>query len=1615
MSNIIIEPFVNNKLENLIINTIIPSYLPSLNKIDLEFLSKMMIRLLNIMAVIFEFYGREDEIYYQLYQNDYQDIKWLLTHLLPYINPEGDINKLSSFEELFSKKYKNVDINKEEPLYVYSNLQYNRCTRNENNYQEIKFDKKYLEHNFYLLIDTIKTMSHKLFVNWMDVLPYNLISLTDTNLYIKTNYKFRNNTFSDWDPYQDIKLELTEKKAINNIYHKSESLGLVDIYNTISNDFYENIKQIKWLIYDIEINSKELPYLPSLFVFDQIFKLDIANEYDWNELSEKQQNDFSLKFKNLKNSINKKTSVVIYDEIVVSNNAIYIMIKGFLFQFAKTYKNINTAIKEGFVPLNTEDGKIINVDVDDFDEDDEIAVDLDIAYSLKTLTAKHTYEYIIDSIKKLKQTWFSLHLLSPDKKKIRSIKAGLSRDEQYLFTKYNTNSNIKNTFFITLKNVYNWCKSLIHYVDGKKYVQLPSHWKSLTDFHQKLIIKRLNDSGSANDFKNKDFWAIIGRKKLEVISRAYKLDNKLTLEELNSLIFTTIKTFMAEFIMQNLIMKGVLTQFMPNREVTNKIILGNKKVSSILVNNIFKINDNNLRLTSSYHYLTKLPYAYMDKMTVQAEGQSNQLGHSFFEYLGKYDEGYTAGALNWVAQIGFCHKFLNNRVSFITGATGVGKSTQVPNLFLYYLMAVGYKNSGKVACTAPRQAPTEENAEYVSELLGVPVATYNLPKKEPTKNFYVQIQSRARKHIKNASIPILKYITDGSLILEFTDPTIKQKIVKELDDSLESETLSYRNENIYDVIIIDEAHEHNQYMDMLMTLLKLPIILNNSVKLVILSATMDDDEPRYRRFFRDVNDNRKYPLDNWIAKNSLDRINIDRRYHISPPGISTRFKIDEYYLPGADPLQVTLDIVRKNPTGDILVFQIGVADITKFIEKINPLLPPDTIALPFHGQVKNREFIQKIDKKKKDLRISKSDNFDSNIDPTVGNNNYNRVVIVATNVAEASITISSLKFVVDTGTQKNNVYDYKKRGEILKDISISESSRLQRKGRVGRKSSGTAYFLYQEGKMKNNKTCYIISTMDLSLQIYSKLRKSAKEDVFLSNKYDPNAPKKKFKVEDYKLKMIIEQYFIEQRHYYEYYGNDQHYDYQNYHNVDEYYQTGYSKDTLIDDKGYFYMIHPDELLIDRNINGNIVKSRNEKDVSVKNYIMKSKKMESFMYLLNDYLYLDNENKTYLGIVIIKLMEKLEIIQSIARMIVYSMIFGCENEMTKIIALLEAGGFSSRFDIKNFGLSNNNKTDFTKLNKLADSKTSDILILFNTISRIGKLFEVNKFNDDLTSPYYINKVISSNKKFNKGIKYYQELIDKTIKSERIDRDDKKAYDDFNAELERVCLDEFNSKIDLIGNWFNQYGINRDIAPIYFFNWIRLRKMIRINIDKNIKNIISKIKVKEIENLAVNKKIIYTLLFTFPFNICKKIEGSGYYLSVYNPSIANMYEIASFSPYKFIPKMIIDSMYTSNYLLYLNLNIEFGTFEMLNYIQEEDIYKLSNIYNSENIYNKTINKNDIVEYTEKMVHPEKYDIKPKKAVYNAIRKINTTSDQIINDIKKNNKNSNKNVINILGTHS
>ena len=160
----------------------------------------------------------------------------------------------------------------------------------------------------------------------------------------------------------------------------------------------------------------------------------------------------------------------------------------------------------------------------------------------------------------------------------------------------------------------------------------------------------------------------------------------------------------------------------------------------------------------------------------------------------------------------------------------------------------------------------------------------------------------------------------------------------------------------------------------------------------------------------------------------------------------------------------------------------------------------------------------------------------------------------------------------------------------LVTLNISESSRLQRKGRVGRTGPGHVYYTYKKGLMENNKILFEFSTGNISDVIFSSIQEKLNENqITLANLL--------------KNKQIKEQFFSlynTSKGVFNYRGNPTQYDYdydKKY--VPQKFDTGYDSKTLYDANGNFYIVHPEELYIERDLMGRI-KASLKKDINYKN-------------------------------------------------------------------------------------------------------------------------------------------------------------------------------------------------------------------------------------------------------------------------------------------------------------------------------------------------------------------------------------------------------------------------------
>lgn len=246
----------------------------------------------------------------------------------------------------------------------------------------------------------------------------------------------------------------------------------------------------------------------------------------------------------------------------------------------------------------------------------------------------------------------------------------------------------------------------------------------------------------------------------------------------------------------------------------------------------------------------------------------------------------------------------------------------------------------------------------------------------------------------------IKLVTDGMLLAETQgDP--------ELAD--------------YDTIIIDEAHERSLNIDFLLGYLKQLLPRRPELKVIITSATIDPQ--RFSRYFNGAPiiqvAGRRYPVE--IRYRPLVSEDEDERDRSMPEAILE-----------------ALDELAQETTGDVLVFLPGERDIREAAESLRKHHPPGTEILPLFGRLSAAE----------QQRVFASHD--------------RRRIVLATNVAETSLTVPGIRHVVDSGLARISRYSYRTKVQRLPIEPISQASADQRAGRCGREAPGVCIRLYTE-------------------------------------------------------------------------------------------------------------------------------------------------------------------------------------------------------------------------------------------------------------------------------------------------------------------------------------------------------------------------------------------------------------------------------------------------------------------------------------------------------------------------------------------------------------------------
>ena len=258
---------------------------------------------------------------------------------------------------------------------------------------------------------------------------------------------------------------------------------------------------------------------------------------------------------------------------------------------------------------------------------------------------------------------------------------------------------------------------------------------------------------------------------------------------------------------------------------------------------------------------------------------------------------------------------------------------------------------------------------------------------------------------------LIKFLTDGMLLAEVqSDPLLRN----------------------YDTIIIDEAHERSLNIDFLLGHLRQLRYRRPELKIVITSATIETEA--FSKAFDGAPiievSGRTYPIETIYAP--LDGFGSDAASDDEPESRAEAL----HYIDGA--VEALERIVRESTSGDVLVFMPAERDIRETSELLDGRRLPNCEVVPLFGRLSNAE------------------------QQRVFAPSQRRKIVVATNIAETSLTIPGIRFVVDTGLARMSRYAPQSRTRRLPIEVISQASADQRKGRCGRVAEGVCIRLYSE-------------------------------------------------------------------------------------------------------------------------------------------------------------------------------------------------------------------------------------------------------------------------------------------------------------------------------------------------------------------------------------------------------------------------------------------------------------------------------------------------------------------------------------------------------------------------
>ncbi|MDU6248346.1 MAG: ATP-dependent RNA helicase HrpA, partial [Cutibacterium avidum] len=345
----------------------------------------------------------------------------------------------------------------------------------------------------------------------------------------------------------------------------------------------------------------------------------------------------------------------------------------------------------------------------------------------------------------------------------------------------------------------------------------------------------------------------------------------------------------------------------------------------------------------------------------------------------------------------------DHQVVVVAGETGSGKTTQLPKICL----ALGRR---RIAHTQPRRIAARSVAERVAEEMGVDLGE--------------QVGYQVRFTRRATSDTALTVMTDGVLLAEISHD---------------------RDLRAHDTIIIDEAHERSLNIDFLLGYLKQLLPRRRDLKVIITSATIDT--ARFAAHFDDAPvievSGRTYPVE--VRYRPLDPSeqvraddeDEDEELSERPPTPAPVDTKDEVIDQVTGICKAVEELTREGE-GDILVFLAGEQEIRETTEALADLRLVNTEILPLFARLSAAE----------QHRV---------FTPHSG-----RRIVLATNVAETSLTVPGIRYVIDPGTARISRYSVRTKVQRLPIEPVSQASANQRAGRCGRVAPGICIRLYSE-------------------------------------------------------------------------------------------------------------------------------------------------------------------------------------------------------------------------------------------------------------------------------------------------------------------------------------------------------------------------------------------------------------------------------------------------------------------------------------------------------------------------------------------------------------------------